>query len=174
MIKNWEDVDGFFLLNDVLAYQDIVSRYTNANFVEIGCWKGRSFSSVIDILIRNSYNNIYVVDHWRHDEIDLFQTFSNNLKELGFEDKYQAIIQDSVPASTLFDNNYFDVIFLDADHRYEGFKNDVLSWYPKLKSGGTICGHDYGCDGVNRVIQEIFGEQYIVPYESMVWMYTKP
>ena len=26
---------------------------------------------------------------------------------------------------------------------YENVKNDILSWYPKVKVGGWLAGHDY-------------------------------
>lgn len=36
-----------------------------------------------------------------------------------------------------------DLVFIDADHRYDHVVEDILAWYPKVKSGGIICGHDY-------------------------------
>ena len=42
-----------------------------------------------------------------------------------------------------FPDEYFDFIFIDADHTYEGCKGDILDWYPKVKKGGVLCGHDY-------------------------------
>ena len=36
-----------------------------------------------------------------------------------------------------------DMVFIDADHSYEGCKADILSWLPNLKSGGILAVHDY-------------------------------
>ena len=36
-----------------------------------------------------------------------------------------------------------DFVFLDAAHDYENVKEDILSWYPKVKVGGWLTGHDY-------------------------------
>lgn len=36
-----------------------------------------------------------------------------------------------------------DLVFLDADHSYEGVKADIAAWLPKVKAGGWIGGHDY-------------------------------
>lgn len=53
----------------------------------------------------------------------------------------------------------FDLIFIDADHSYDAVKQDIEVWYPKLKKGGIICGHDY-IDyieyGVKQAVDEIF------------------
>lgn len=35
-----------------------------------------------------------------------------------------------------------DFAFLDADHTYEGCREDILAWWPKVKPGGFLCGHD--------------------------------
>jgi hypothetical protein len=42
-----------------------------------------------------------------------------------------------------FPDEYFDYIFIDADHTYEGISKDLIDWYPKVKKGGVFCGHDY-------------------------------
>ena len=41
-------------------------------------------------------------------------------------------------------DKYFDFVYLDGDHSYEGVKKDLDSWYPKLKKFGVMCGDDYG------------------------------
>jgi hypothetical protein len=42
-----------------------------------------------------------------------------------------------------FDDNHFDLIYLDGDHSYEGVKKDLIQSFKKIKNGGYICGHDY-------------------------------
>lgn len=63
-----------------------------------------------------------------------------------------------------------DLIFFDADHRYEAVKAE-LQW---AKSVGIpqICGHDYGNPnprfGVTRAVNEVFGEEN-VEVVGMCW-----
>ncbi len=38
--------------------------------------------------------------------------------------------------------NYFDVVFIDADHTYEPVKQDILNSLPLVSDGGIICGDD--------------------------------
>jgi len=53
-----------------------------------------------------------------------------------------------------------DFVFIDADHSYEGVRQDLISWWPKVKPGGFICGHDYGTPkegkryGVSQAVNE--------------------
>jgi len=41
------------------------------------------------------------------------------------------------------DDNYLDVVYIDADHGYSSVLNDLNLSYKKVKNGGLICGHDY-------------------------------
>ena len=36
-----------------------------------------------------------------------------------------------------------DWVFIDADHRYESTKADLEAWFPKVRKGGVMSGHDY-------------------------------
>jgi predicted O-methyltransferase YrrM len=41
-----------------------------------------------------------------------------------------------------FKNNSIDMIFIDANHEYDGVKSDFADWYPKIKNKGIIIMHD--------------------------------
>lgn len=36
-----------------------------------------------------------------------------------------------------------DFAFIDGDHSFEGCSEDISLWFPKVKVGGYLCGHDY-------------------------------
>jgi hypothetical protein len=46
-------------------------------------------------------------------------------------------------AAQCFDSSSCDFIYLDANHSYLSTKSDLASWYPKLRKGGVMAGHDY-------------------------------
>lgn len=50
---------------------------------------------------------------------------------------------DSAESAKQFSDRYFDLVFLDADHRYSKVSQDIRSWLPKVKVGGWLCGHDF-------------------------------
>lgn len=62
----------------------------------------------------------------------------------------------SLDASIRIGNCMFDLVFIDADHSYESVKQDIGLWIPKVRSGGILCGHDYGhpWKGVIRAVNE--------------------
>jgi len=49
----------------------------------------------------------------------------------------------STEAAKEFPDGQFDWVFLDANHGYEGMKQDLEAYYPKVRPGGYITGHDF-------------------------------
>jgi predicted O-methyltransferase YrrM len=42
-----------------------------------------------------------------------------------------------------FADGSIDVVYIDGAHDYEAVKEDIALWFPKVKDGGVLCGHDY-------------------------------
>lgn len=151
-------------------YSSAVSYFDNAKFVEIGCDKGQSFCFLgVETIIQNKNIELYAIDMW--DDICISQSssdkiynmFLDNIKPIQerLNDKIKVIKSNSVDASTKFEDKSLDFIFIDACHEYECVLADLNAWYPKLKPGGWIAGHDYytGHYGVERAVNEFFYEK---------------
>jgi hypothetical protein len=50
----------------------------------------------------------------------------------------------SLAAANSIPNNFFDWVYLDANHTWQGITNDIWAWWRKINVGGWLCGHDYG------------------------------
>ena len=72
-----------------------------------------------------------------------------------FAGRYKIIKRGSLSAVKRFDDNFFDFVFIDADHSYEGCLADIKAWLPKIKKGGYLCGHDYTRSGVKKSVDEV-------------------
>jgi hypothetical protein len=66
----------------------------------------------------------------------------------------------SLKGANFFPDQSLDSVFIDAAHDYENVKADILAWLPKVKKGGLIGGHDYGCGwgGVDLAVQQTMGK----------------
>lgn len=53
----------------------------------------------------------------------------------------------SAEAMTRFPPDSLDFVYLDGDHRREHVAADLLGWWPKLRPGGLMAGHDVVCPG---------------------------
>ena len=49
----------------------------------------------------------------------------------------------SVKAAKVFMNETIDFIYIDALHDYRSSMDDIHAWWPKLRRGGILAGHDY-------------------------------
>lgn len=52
----------------------------------------------------------------------------------------------SEKASKMFDDNSLDFVYLDAQHHKAAVEEDISYWWPKIKEGGIMAGHDYKND----------------------------
>lgn len=60
-----------------------------------------------------------------------------------FGDKAVFLKGLSVEMAKQIPNLSLDMVFLDAGHEYNSVINDLFAWFPKVKFGGVISGHDY-------------------------------
>jgi predicted O-methyltransferase YrrM len=93
----------------------------------------------------------------------------------------QVIRATSVEAAAEFPIDAFDLVFIDADHRYEAVRDDLAAWWPLVRSGGILCGHDYrspkndtGAWGVKRAVDEFVAANGLTMVEDQtVWIVRK-
>lgn len=72
----------------------------------------------------------------------------------------------------------YDFIFLDGDHSEAGVRDDIRLWWPRVKHGGILCGHDFASRrlrGVQRAVLPFVEEEhlplYVAPYK--IWWVRK-
>ncbi len=173
--------------------REVLSRLTvGAIGAEIGVFAGELSAR---LLTRDDIG-LYMVDSWTvHGDgqyvesgdfhATLSQTQQDSYMQMAInatafaEGRRTVLRSDSVSAAAMVD--MLDFVFIDADHSYEGCKADIAAWYPKIKSGGLVSGHDYSntdfpCFGVNQAVDE-FTEQYGLTLElgdNFTWFARKP
>lgn len=149
------------LTNYKIAHRDNLGTLLNTlgltgEGAEIGVLRGE-FSR--QILRQWKGKKLYMVDCWQAQDKTVYVDTNNvsdayNLfnmqvartkvyKETFDENKFELIRGFSVPVSQQFTDSQLDFIYIDARHDYEGVLEDLEAWYPKVKSGGIISGHDY-------------------------------
>lgn len=135
--------------------------------IEIGVQRGE-FSKIL--LDTTELKKIILLDKWEKYEgyndyanvSQRMQDYLYNLVKARFkgEDRITVIKADAATAHEGFFNDFFDFIYHDANHTYEFVKQQLEAWYPKLKKGGIMAGHDY-FDG-NYELLGIFGVKQAV------------
>ena len=178
--ENWFDYEKL--------YQSMVNHFPdNSHFGAVGSWKGRSAAFMgVEILNQGKCIQFDCVDTWlgseEHGKIEeglniqkdnnwLFNEFRKNT--LPISTHINPIRKPSLEASQLYKDRSLDFVFLDAAHDYKNVKEDILSWYPKVKVGGWLTGHDYFLEhfGVKKAVDEIFGDK--IQTEGSCWLIRK-
>ena len=99
---------------------------------------------------------LYSVDPWRefgrevyHDDDNVNQQAQDRNYEITlnrlhrFGDRSKLLRMTSEEAANVIPDQSLDFVYLDARHDYASVKEDIAFWYPKVKPGGILAGHDY-------------------------------
>jgi len=79
-----------------------------------------------------------------------------------FNSRAEMVKGYSPQISKNFEDLSYDFIYIDALHDYKSVKDDIIAWYPKVRNGGILSGHDYdekAWPGVFKAVNE-FAEKH--------------
>lgn len=116
--------------------------------VEIGVRGGNNALAILN----EKVNKLYLVDPYEPykdeeewlDQIKQDKYKKEMLEKIEpFKSKVETIFLSSKGASSFFKEKELDYVYIDANHSYENVKEDIELWYPKVKLGGTLAGHDF-------------------------------
>ena len=165
-------------------YKSMVEKFSSGSkFVEVGSWKGKS-AAYMAVEIINSKKKITLdcIDTWKgsSEHVNYEDIKLNNLYELFIKNTsslssvINPIMMDSISASKKYEDNSIDFVFIDANHSYDYVKKDIEAWFPKVKNGGVISGHDYhkNWPEVIKAVDEFFLGKNVL-FSEKCWIYNK-
>jgi hypothetical protein len=179
----YEKIEGWFDFEQL--YSEMVKKFPdNSHFVEIGYWLGKS-STYLGVEILNSGKKIKLdcIDSYEllddcfrnHEHVlphkdSCIDEFKNNIKPLKKIITFYKM--RSVDTAKMYIDQSLDFVYIDASHYYEEVMKDINAWFPKIKEGGVIAGHDYnGCE-VKKAVNKYF-ENKKLEYPNNSWVYCK-
>lgn len=120
---------------------------------EIGVWEAEYSEQ---ILLQSNLSLLYSIDAWMLWPDHLYPDCANVSQQRydqamqkatmvlhKFGERSRMIKETSNRASRMFGDGQLDFVYIDANHRYPHVMEDLSSWYPKVKAGGVLAGHDY-------------------------------
>jgi glycosyltransferase involved in cell wall biosynthesis len=162
--------------------------------VEVGVLRGEFSRTLLDSWRGQT---LHLVDPWRR--LDGYRDIAN----LSDED-HERCLRDvekrltphqgrfaihrklSLEAASDFADRSLDFVYVDANHERLAVASDLAVWFPKIRSGGVLAGHDYldgvlpeGVFGVKTAVDEFSRENQLqlnVTHESAwpSWYFIKP
>lgn len=104
----------------------------------------------------NSTNpdELILIDPWKCWSTDVYGDYPTYMQkdwDLLFEKVSRRYNQNHVrilrmtseEAANQFPDGHFDLVYIDGNHEHDFVLADLHNWKPKIRKGGTICGHDY-------------------------------
>ena len=156
---------------------------------EIGVAQGRTLRAVLKSCKR--IKEYWAIDPWVASTKKLYwNTFSqdtidnmymNAVKYYPWFPALRIMKMKSLEAAGIFKKagKKFDLVFIDACHEEDYIRKDIEAWFPLVKEGGILCGHDYGnkdkdAESVERVVRSYFRESdYKVIPNTWIWTHKK-
>lgn len=131
-------------------WEPFMRKYNCRVICEVGICRGINFRE----MIKHNPKLAVAVDSWIDDGVisrndagytqemlnQQYEEFTKSMSDKQFVKIYRKYSFDSAKR---FNNNYFDLIYIDADHSFESCLKDINDWYPKVKKGGFLLGDDY-------------------------------
>lgn len=146
----------------------LINEHQLQRVAELGLWKARTLCHLLDNC--PSITEYIGVDEWRwcpeRKGIAGGQDYHEWMMP-GLEPQARAraakygervrIIKSDTAKAAVHVEGLIDLVFIDADHSFEGAKRDILAWRPKLRPGGFLVGHDYEWETVKQAVDEVVG-----------------
>ena len=164
-------------------------------FVEVGCKEGRTTGHILKTV---PDARVIAIDPWTADPVPsngdstredykawdfakIEAEFWQNVGE--HKDRCTMVRETSEAAAAKIPETFnghkaraaFDLVFIDALHDYESVKQDIALWWPHVRVGGMLTGHDFNhkWPGVERAVADSFNLLNIGVASDSVWFIIK-
>jgi predicted O-methyltransferase YrrM len=166
MLKNFTGVN-YRLANNWFAHID-VNKYRNKpiNYLEIGTFYGANLLSVAQSYASHTDSKLYCIDPWvdyedypeyKNEQSTIYDAFVNNVENSDSKDRIVINRGFSNAEIPKFEDNFFDIIYIDGNHEPDYVLEDAVLSFRKLKKGGIMIFDDYGWGGPDLTQRGIDG-----------------
>jgi hypothetical protein len=121
--------------------------------VELGVFRGEFAKDIIQII---HPSELFLIDIWDGEMGSGNKDGDNYVKITNMKSIYLSLIHQTKPHKNIHvvrsdtvsflkscEENYFDAIYVDADHSEQAVYNDMIESFRVIRSGGYLMGHDY-------------------------------
>ena len=134
--------------------------------VEIGVWKGIHAESILQTL---NIERLFLVDPYKsYSEVkgDMNQAFFEAQDRLKIYENKVFWVRKRSEDAVINVPNELDFVYVDGNHDYEFVKKDIELYYPKVKEGGILGGHDFHANwkGIIKAVIEFITKEGLEIY----------
>lgn len=184
-------------LSDLRSRNDIGAALNSMGLTGKGAEIGVAFGENAELILETSnLTTLILVDPWSAVKGQDGKGYANAIKDwhgcycfctgklARFGERAKYMRMSSVEAAGQIPDGSLDFVYIDANHASPMIDNDLIAWWPKVKSGGVFGGHDYyvkndggyRCD-VKTAVDSFFSDKAIalvITTECASWYCIKP
>ena len=164
---------------DYLKFLSVENNVRVQNIVEVGTWDGKNAKKLRKLF---PDAHLYLIDPYQPTPTYLQKGNPTSLDPEDYENNYKKVCKHfkNDPKTTILKATSsegavlvpsdLDLVFIDGDHSYEHVKQDIITWKPKVRTGGLLTGHDYSLffPDVMKAVNECLPNKFVVGKDS-VW-----
>lgn len=159
---------------------DILRQHFGTNIplsgVEVGAYRGQLSAKLLQAFPNLT---LLLVDEWRVYEPYERYSLSNDACSMQTAEQQEANYNATLKAIGVYPHTcsvarassrevatnqmrqLVDFVFIDADHSLEGAREDIKLWWPWVRTGGLLMGHDYQTSffGVIQAVDEFVARE---------------
>lgn len=177
-----------------LKHRDQFPEWLNVNGlagegVEVGVFEGQ----YSELIASRWQGRLVGVDPFIHYPDSIYKDGSNRTdlpaigkataQKMSAYSNYILFPEESLMAVERFMDGKLDFVYLDGNHGLKHIRNDIEAWWPKVKPGGLLCGHDmydrendaHSCGVATAVLEFLYANKlscHVTPCTS--WWVVKP
>ena len=142
----------------------------NSVGIEVGVWKG-AFTK--ELIKKATPSELHLVDPWIYTtgmkkyfddgQESLDAMYNKIVRKFGRKNFISVHRCMSDQLAPNFSDGYFDWVYVDGNHSFEGVYSDLVNYHDKVKTGGFMIGDDYGgkSKGVKVAVDKFCKERNI-------------
>lgn len=182
IIQNMNNDEKFEIIQDIYCREEIGTFLKIMGLNNRICELGVAAGANLWWLVKHAHPNyVLAIDCWseeicpfynqaKHDNQHnrVIKIFSKAHKWAGTE--MEIVKGDHNDLAVNYEDESFDFVYIDSDHQYEPTVNDIRIWWPKVRSGGILAGHDY--NSRNKLYGVVEAVDEFVEANNIKYFYT--
>jgi len=131
---------------------ELITAHDYKSYVEIGLGHGTTIKYLADNIKDDDFVFYGIDPHEKYDGLhgkgrthpqSIHERNRREVAEIKSDNRVVLYNEYSHDAVSHFESESIDIVFIDGNHTYEYVLEDAEDWYPIVKRGGILAGHDY-------------------------------
>jgi hypothetical protein len=101
------------------------------------------------------FREIVLIDPWQDETAQDSMNYKYATVSVAYskDPRVKVLRYPSVEAAKMFEDGAFDFVYIDALHDEAHVYEDCMAWFPKVRKGGVLAGHDLSLESVHSAME---------------------